>query len=253
MKIAAMRTFLLLITALLLHGLSAQGVVNILNGSGQTVNGTLVSHGALQSTDTVKLLTRLSGSQSRQINVRRYELWSVPGTQNFYCWGVCYLPVNAGVNSTWVSQHYVDMNPGATYNNFAAYHMANGLSGNAARFRFVFFDTADPFAADSSWVDIEFGGTVGVNERPGSLQKFTVVPNPSAGQDVWIEHGLDRWENGTELVLYDLLGARLQRIPFLGTEGRTLLRTQGLSAGVYFANVERRGRVLGTRRVVITP
>jgi len=240
---------LLLLLSCVAYG---QGVVTLRDTQGQLVNGTLVSHTALQAniTDTVKLYTQLTGASATEINVRRYELWTVPGTQNFFCWGVCYLPVNAGVNPTWISQHWLDLNPGTSYNNFSAYHVPNGETGTA-RFRYVWFSTADSFGPDSSWVDIEFSGTVSVPERAQSLKQFQVWPNPSQGQDVRIAFGLDRLVPGTELVVYNVLGERLRRQQLTGLEGVIVLPITDLGAGVYFANVEQAGRVLGTRRMVV--
>jgi len=241
-----------LLTLVLTLGTLAQGVVTVRNSQGQVVNGTLVSASANQSTDTVKLLSRLTGDVAREINVRRYELWTVPNTQNFFCWGVCYLPVASGVNPTWVSQHFVDMNPNTNYNNFAAYHEANGQASSTARFRFVWFDTADPFGPDSSWVDIEFGGAVGVNERSAKAAQLSAWPNPSNGDDVSLDYSLDGFVPGSAVVLYTVLGERIRTMELPGSQGRLVLRTGDLGAGVYFANVERNGRVLATRRVVIT-
>ena len=50
----------------------------------------------------VDLHTTLSGPNALTINVRRYELNTVPGSQNYFCWGVCYLPQNSGLLPTWV-------------------------------------------------------------------------------------------------------------------------------------------------------
>lgn len=244
-------TTLILALSLFLPAWS-QGIVTLQDGDGNVVNGSLVRTSALQSTDTVKLYSILNRDVRTEVNVRRYELWPVPGTNNFFCWGVCYLPVASGVNSTWVSQHWIDMAPGATYSDFGAYHEANGLSGNTARYRFVWFALDDPQGPDSSWVDIEFGGAVGLEETPSGLLSAAVYPSPSQGQDVWFEHLFDRWEPGTDLVLYTVLGARLRSIPLQGREGRTLVHTGDLGAGVYFLNVERAGSVLGTRRLVVT-
>lgn len=246
------RYILLVLAITLAFGVRSQGVVTVRNSQGQVVNGTLVSASANQSTDTVKLLSRLTGDVPRQINVRRYEVWPVANTQNFFCWGVCYLPVASGVNSTWVSQHFVDMNPNATYNNFAAYHEANGQASSTARFRFVWFDTADPFGPDSSWVDIEFGGAVGVNEHPAKVVQLSAWPNPSNGDDVSLDYALDAFVPGSAVVLYNVLGERVRTMDMTGAQGRLVLRTGDLGAGVYFANVEHNGRVLATRRVVIT-
>ncbi len=228
----------------------AQGLVTITNEDGATVNGTLITGSCLYSTDTVSLLTAINGEASRTVNVRRYELWPVPMSKNFFCWGVCYLPVLSGVNLTWVSQHPVDMNPGATYDNFHSYYQPQGQSGTA-RFRYVWYDTANPAGADSSWVDIQYCGQVGVEERTASSTALTAWPMPSLGQDVQVEYTLDRSAQGSQLVVYSILGDQVKRMNLSGVQGRIVLSTADLGAGVYFANIERQGRVLATRKLIV--
>lgn len=246
------RPILLLATVLLSFVSMAQGIVTITDHDGQVVNGSLISHPATQSTDTVKLLSRITSATPMEVNVRRYELWTVPSTENFFCWGVCYLPVAVGVKPTWVSQHYVEMNPGANYNNFAAYYSSNGQAASTSRYRFVWYNVEDPLGADSSWVDIEFGGAVGIQERASKGMELAVWPNPSNGEDVQVDHSFDGSPEGVSLVLYTVLGERMRSWELNSVAGRSLLPTSELGAGVYFVNLERNGRILGTRRVVVT-
>jgi hypothetical protein len=230
--------------------LAAQGLVNITDEEGHTVNGTVVYSSCNFSTDTVSLLAQLNVGDSRSVNVRRYEMWPVPGTNNFFCWGVCYLPVPVGTNPSWVSQHYVDMNPGATYNNFHAYHQAQG-NNSTMRYKFVWYDTANPQGPDSSWVDIDFCGLVGVNESGSAQPMLSIWPSPSEGHELQ----LDFTAPGTGLarvVLYDVLGGAVRRSNALAPQGRISWATGDLESGVYFVALERDGKPLASRRVVIT-
>jgi hypothetical protein len=247
------RIFHLVLLLVLASATNGQGVVTLRDAQGQVVNGSLISQSALQSTDTVKLLAELTGPSFTEVNIRRYELWTVPDTRNFFCWGVCYLPVDAGVRPAWVSQHWLEMEPATVYPNFAAYHEANGQSGSVARFRYVWFDRSDPLGSDSSWVDIDFGGTVGLTERPPVVRDLVAFPNPSHGQDVWLEYAMEPWVVDAELIIYTVLGERVTTLPMKAAENRALLRSAGMTAGIYFATVERNGRALATRRFVITP
>ena len=228
----------------------AQGIVTIKDEDGATVNGTLVNGSCLFATDTVSLPTAINSSTMRTINVRRYELWPVAGSKNFYCWGVCYLPAFSGVNPTWVSQHPVDMNPGATYDNFHAYYQPQGQSGTA-RFRFVWYDMANPTGADSSWVDIQFCAQVGIAENRGSTSSLTAWPMPSLGQDIQLDYTMDQGGVANQLVVYSILGEQVRRMTLPATEGRVVLSTADLVPGVYFANIEREGRVLATRKLIV--
>lgn len=228
----------------------AQGVVTIKDEAGATVNGTLINGSCLFATDTVSLPTSLNGSTPRTINVRRYEMWPVAGSKNFYCWGVCYLPALSGVNPTWVSQHPVDMNPVATYDNFHSYYQPQGQSGTA-RFRFVWYDMANPTGADSSWVDIQFCGQVGMEEHTSLANTLTAWPMPALGQDIQMDYSMDRAGVANQLVVYSILGEQVRRMTLAAAQGRVVLSTIDLVPGVYFANIEREGRVLATRKLIV--
>lgn len=245
-----LRILHLLLASFFLLGASAQGLVNITDEEGHTVNSTVVVAPCDFSTDTVSLLASLTGSTPLTVNVRRYEVWPVPGTNNFFCWGVCYLPVPVGTNPSWDSQHYVDMNPNATYNNFHAYHQAQGNT-STMRYRFVWYDTANPFGPDSSWVDIDFCGLVGVSEIASLQPVLFVWPSPSEGRDLQLEYVADR-SGRTRLVLYNVLGGAVKRAVAASGQGRANWSTADLEAGVYFATLERDGKALLTKRVIVT-
>ncbi len=228
----------------------AQGLVQLTDEEGHVVNGTVILADCGFSTDTVSLFSRLTGSVPRTVNVRRYEMWPVPGTNNFFCWGVCYLPVSVGTNPTWDSQHYVDMNPNATYNNFHAYHQSQGNT-STMRYKFVWYDVANPQGPDSSWVDIDFCGLVSVPETRAAQPALAVWPSPSEGRDLQIDFTADR-AGQTRVVLYNMLGGVLRQANANPGNGRVAWSTNGLEAGVYFATLEQDGKALITRRVVIT-
>ncbi|MCB0771172.1 MAG: T9SS type A sorting domain-containing protein [Flavobacteriales bacterium] len=230
----------------------AQELLTLKDEEGNIVNGTVVQHPMAypNSTDTVSLVTEIIGDQAKDIKVRRYEMESVEGTENFFCWGICFLPAATGTHPTWETPFYENLEPGERYNGFHAYHNAHGIN-TTARYRFVWFDLTDP-QGDSSWVDIEFGASVGLAENIALTSSLEVWPNPSAGNDLQLSYGLNKLLQGTEIVLYNVLGDRVRRQSISAVEGRAVLPAAGLSAGVYFANLEANGRALATRRVVIT-
>ncbi len=232
---------------------NAQGLIGIRNGDGELVNGTVV----FVQTDITASLSDvglycelLEGTEPEQINVRRYEMWPVTGSSNYFCWGVCYNAVPSGTNSTWLSQHYVDLTPGVPVNNFHAYYEPNNTPGTS-RFRFVWFRTSDPNAADSSWVDIDFGASVGVEERTSALNSMKVMPNPALASDMKISLDLDAAVRGARLVIYNTLGSKVQEHSLPAGSTVVTLRREDLTPGIYFGSVEVNGRVLESRRLVI--
>jgi hypothetical protein len=248
------RYITVLLAFLSLSAAMAQGFVSITNEEGQVVNGTVIYRATPPDAirDTVKLNTTLSpGGAAMSVNIRRYELWPVDGTFNFFCWGVCYIPQASGAIPTWVSQHPIDMQPGGTVNDFAAYYEPTGQAGTAM-FRYVWFPTNDPGSPDSVWVDIQFGGQVGMDEQAAAVRNMSLFPNPSAGADITITYQLDQPGSGVDLVVYDLLGQRVLSRSLGMHQDRVVLGAGRLSPGVYFVNVERNGRMLATRRLVVS-
>ncbi len=231
----------------------SQGVVTIRDAEENVVNGSVVfvASQPTDNTNEVDLLVELTGTTAEQINVRRYEVWPVAGSSNYFCWGVCYLPVLASAQPAWVSQHYVDMEAGIPVNNFHAYYQPTGNAGTS-RFRYVWFNTSTPDSPDSSWVDIDFGGTVGLGDGPTRSISMAAWPNPTSGSDVMVDFALDGSAQNTEVVLYNVVGERVRRQRISSLEGRAVLSSSGLASGVYFANLERDGRMLATRRIAIT-
>ncbi|MBK8499043.1 MAG: T9SS type A sorting domain-containing protein [Flavobacteriales bacterium] len=225
-------------------------VVHLEDEAGNAVHGSTIVGDCQWTTDTVSLLTSLNGSVARTINVRRHELWPVSGTKNFYCWGVCFLPANSGSFPTWVSNDPVDMTPGVEIDNFHAYYQPQGQSG-ATLFRFVWYDLLTPNASDSAWVDIQFCGQVGIEETDAVPVALNVWPIPALGQDINMAFTLDNNGAAGQLALYSVLGERIRTMRIAGREGRVLLGTSDLTSGVYFVNLERDGRTLATRRVVV--
>ena len=91
---------------------------------------------------------------------------------------------------------------------------------------------------------------MGVNDA-SLLSQAAIWPNPSSGQDVQLDYALDKAAPGTEVVVYTMLGEQIRRIALPSTQGRLTLPVATLATGIYFASIERKGRVLATRKLVI--
>ena len=195
----------------------------------------------------VDLPATLNGSVAHTVNVKRYELNTVPGSQNYFCWGVCYLPTPSGDMPAWVSQDAVDMVPGTEFEGFHAFYKPMGTTGVAC-FRYVWYNVADE--NDSTWVDICFDSAVGIGEH-SALNAFDVYPNPAVGQDVTLEYAFTTEATGRTLVLRDLLGNTVLTRSLSATQGRSVIGSSLLSPGVYFATLEENGNAVATRRVTI--
>lgn len=239
---------------LLLAPLGAQSqLLTLTDGDGQVVNGTVVTHlgSASDPLLTQGLTATINGGQTLNVNMRRYELEVVPGTSNYFCWGVCYDEVPAGNLPVWNAgqEGVISMAPGTAVNEFKAYLVPNGNAGNNA-FRYVWFNTAN--GTDSVFVDIVFQvSPVGIEEALAAAASMEVFPNPVSGNETRVQVSFNQPVTQATLVLYNALGSAVheQRIPAQGSD--VLLNTAALEPGLYFAVVRAAGRDLATRRIVV--
>ncbi len=228
-------------------------VVTLTNENAQIVNGTTIQIAA-EVTDQDQLLgmglnAQNTSGTSRTINVKRYELDVLHGTANYFCWDLCYGERNAGVSPLWVGADPIPMGVGATANGFHAYYKPKGYLGTST-FRYVWYDMAS--VNDSTWVDFVFNVTdvVGIEEA-GAVRTFSAYPNPATGSNITISYDLAAAAVGDRLAVYNLLGERQLVKRLGGTQGQVVINEHELGSGVWFAVLERNGKAMATKRVVV--
>lgn len=232
-------------------GASAQ-LVELRDTLDTVVNGShIVHYGSVQDPMDLKhsiRTTLLGGTEGRNINVRRYELNVQDGTENYFCWNVCYAASPAGERPVWTGHRGIVLTPNEVNYAFGAYHRPEGIVGSNT-YRYVWFDADTP--NDTAWVDIEFvvlAGGVGVNEV--KAPQLSVYPNPSLGGDVnfVVEH---IETSKATVTLYSLVGERLESFRPQAVGGRLMVAAKGLPAGMYFAVLENNGVAVSTQRLLI--
>lgn len=216
-------------------------------------SGTTIIHDGVSTSDYeyVHLSTTLNGSESKVVNMRRIELDVQSGTQNYYCWGVCYDAIDAGALPVWncLAIHSLSMNGGEEVNNFSGYHKPQGLTGTSS-YRYIWFDVDN--RDDSVWVDLEFRVTaVGIGDNV-ALARLNVFPNPSKGADVQFDVEMPSLSGATALVIHNAVGQRIRTIPVRSGQPIARLSTEGLAPGLYFATLDHQGRGLVTQRFVVS-
>ena len=247
------KTLTLFCSAFLVAGAQAQ-LLTIRDSLDNVVNGMLVVKTGMADEFVISehLDVTLEGNVGKVVNVRRYELEVLPQTQNYFCWGVCYGPQDAGAMPAWSSlpQHSITMSPGQVYTNFGAYHSPLGQTGSST-YRFVWYDVGAP--TDTAWCDIEFlVSPVGINEATASGYELSVFPNPSMGADVRVNFTATAVSPATRLVVYNALGEAVHAEVVRAAQQSLVINAGELSTGVYFATLENKGTMLATQRFVGT-
>src|SRR5690606_8995354 len=167
--------------------------VTLFNANGDEVNGTNLQVQQELNGDIGQILVQALDVQNitptqRTINVKRYELTVLPGSQNYFCWGVCYDAAEAAERPFWVSQHPVVLSSGQIISNFYGDYKPMGNPGTAS-FRFVWFDMDSP--NDSTWVDITYTALepAGITET-SAVRGFAAFPNPSVDGSISFNYDL---------------------------------------------------------------
>ena len=230
--------------------LNAQGLLTLTHNGVDVTNGTASTTADATTFEMeLDLQVTLNGSNNQVVGLRRYELNVVPGTQNYFCWAECYLPTPAGDSIRWIAADDQLLTAGAPFNGFHAYHRPAGLPG-ASTFRYVWYSVE--FPNDTVYADIVFDAVVvGVDEAARKEVRFAAQPNPVESGDVTFT--FDAMGSArSSLVVRNALGAVHLTIPVLPGQKSIVLGSDRLGSGIWFASLERNGREVATRRVVVS-
>lgn len=228
--------------------------VSLTDANGVQVNGqTLVVTAELNENPDLTLqqalLTRNITDARRDINVKRYEVSVLPGTQNYFCWTLCYPPEVAGDRVSWAAHEAVTLDADEEFDGFFGDYVPMGIAGSST-FLFVWYDVDNPI--DSAWVEIVFTAAEPTGIAESSVVRgFAVYPNPAVGSDITLDYDLSMITAGTSLSLYNMLGERKLMKPLAAAQGRVVLHESELTNGVWFAVLERNGKAIATKRVVV--
>lgn len=160
---------------------SAQ-VLIVKDHDGNIVNGTTyVENGDGLGTDSASFTVEIGDTSltSADVTVTRTELTVCESTKNFFCWGLCYNPFDAGAQPvvTTSGGENLIMEPDSVYSNFHAYHVPNGATGDASyRFKWTVKGTTDSVVVN---VQFKVAGTCGLDGVKEMQNVVRVTPNPA--------------------------------------------------------------------------
>jgi hypothetical protein len=220
-------------------------------GQPVTNGGTVsVSGMASESLLTLPLTATLNTSTAINVNMRRYEVDVVSGSENYFCWGVCYDAMPSGTLPVWFAgqEAMITMEPGTPVNEFKAYLVPNNTSG-ISTFRYVWFNTAN--ASDTVSVTVVFQvAPVGIAEVAAPKARIEVFPNPVV-DDARLRYAVSHASGTARLVVHNALGSVVHERVLNAHEGEVVLETRAMEPGFYFASVQVNGRALATRRIAV--
>lgn len=241
MKKVLLSLFLAASGVLVVHAQSSGYNITDVNSTiinGQTLDVWADSNASLL---TIDFDVTNTGTLLKNTYMERHELSIVPGTQNYFCWDVCYPPF-VGASTTGVN-----INAGGTYTLGTVDYQPQGQLGTST-IRYVIWDFQNP--NDSVWFIVNWHITpVSVEEHiTGSL--FNAFPNPAYGQ-TQIKYELEGADQAI-IRIYNMLGEVIRNIPVNGTKGNLTVDVSSFQSGIYFYSLVSDEKILATKKFTVT-
>jgi hypothetical protein len=178
--------------------------------------------------------------------VRRYEECMVNGTENYFCWDICW---SAAVS---VSGPMTIAN-GDTAKFFYGDYKSLGNEG-ASIIRYRFFNDDTPANFNEVYIKFHVGGSclaiadcnVGLDEEEPYLS--SVYPNPASDQ---INFEYNTAGKDGSIQIYDITGKQVRNYVVNSGSTKSTIGLEGLHSGIYFYTLNISGKPLATKKFII--
>lgn len=175
------------------------------------------------------------------VQVRRIDLYLVPGSESFFCWGACYPPEITQMPEP------VSFAPGQASEGFSADYDPKSHSGTST-VTYVFYDVNNP--ADSVWVNFAFDGQAAGTNNPDASPVFAVYPNPAV-RFVEVNYQILSNFRQVSIHLSDLTGRTVRQQAIQSRYGQTRLDVSDVPGGLYLVSLYADNQLIQTRKLVI--
>lgn len=224
--------------------LAAQSLVSI--NPVNLANGTLAEIGASGNLEVAWAMQNMSAN-SLSVRCRREIISAVPGSTNYFCWGVCFQE-STDVSPVGVA---VPMAAEQTNNSFFGHYKPNGNAGQST-IRYCFFDNNNPtdeFCETVTYCVDVANCIVGVEENAGAKLE-AVSPNPTSGMTV-LRYTLPSASKSAQVVVYSITGALVKSESLISRQGMVVFDAGELGAGVYLIGVSVDGQPGAMQKLVV--
>jgi len=165
-------------------------------------------------------------------------------TENSFCWGTCYGP------TTFTSP--VARNIAAGYTDtdgFEGDYYANGFLGTST-VKYLFFDTLNVNDTVCFYVNY-MGIGLGLNDAAINNTEFSnAYPNP-ANTSTTFNYKIQSGAVNTTLIIRNLIGSVVKEARIDDQQGKLVISTQELKAGIYFYSLIVDDKNLLTKKLVV--
>ena len=166
----------------------------------------------------------------------------VQGTDNSFCWGSCYPP---NIDTSTIT---VTILPQQTSYEFVGDHYPNGFMG-VVKVKYTFYDSHNSNIQAVVYVNYDATGTGGFSDVPPKNVMSEAYPNP-ANNLATIDFDCTGLKN-SNIVIYNLLGAVVEKIDVSGRMGTAKFNTSMYKEGIYFYSLLINNEVIRTQKLII--
>lgn len=163
---------------------------------------------------------------SISVKCSRSVISEIPGSSNYFCWGVCY---GETTNVSLLAQTILASD---TNHTFYAHYKPLGNSGETL-IKYCFFNTANPADQACQTVSFCYESSCPMSVDEEAVSKLELVgSNPLKGLS-FMNYTLPTGEKEGQLVITNLQGKLVKQVTVKGNSGSILLNAQDYAAGVY--------------------
>ena len=235
------RIITILVISLCAAFASAQSVQLYYNGQPLNEGDTIYMPTFVGDTSHVYVGYANVSSQNVFLRVKRRDITFVPGDALTFCVGGTCVEQQSGEFELAVGQvvNAEDVSNGSFHADYACNSQGTSLV------KFTFFNTDD--LDDEVNFYVYASTTLGVSQHVAAVQAFA-YPNP-ATTVVNISYKVEHAQSAN-LVIRNLLGGEVYRQPVQG-EGRAVVSTSDLAAGIYVYGIEEKGRMVVAKKLLV--
>jgi hypothetical protein len=211
--------------------------------NGQTLTYVNTDPSAINNCENI-VCTNTSGT-SLEVKVRKKAVSIVPGSQNYFCWGNCFLP------TVFESPDPMTILAGDTTDllQYSAHYKPNDNCG-ASTVMYTFFDMND--VNDSICIVITFDCPLGIQDLAKNEIEFSnAYPNPASEYTVFSYSLPLTYKGDYMLIIRDMVGNLVSKTPITDDAGTIKIITDGFGDGVYFYSLMIDNTPYLTRKLII--
>lgn len=240
------RILLLTCTVLIAGGLFAQNLSLIFEGN-PIAHGSTVQVMGDPTDEYIQARVDVKNNASTAIEVKVKKIIAagdtLPGTNNYFCWGVCFLP------TIYTSPNFITIEPDQVNNEFYGDYNPYAVIG-ISRITYVFFDQNN--VNDSVAVKVEYNASpASIGEGFSSGYKISeAYPNPAINT-VNMDYSLPGDVRKASIVITNMLGSRVKEITLTDLNGKISIPVNDLVNGIYFHSLLLDDKPVLTRKFVV--